>query len=77
MKSTILKQFGSGQITIPKKWRGDAKERFWRARQRGDEIILSPIEDEEIIFDAERDNDGKLVPVKDFLKTLNSVIQDG
>jgi len=76
MKYTILKQFGSGQITIPKKWRGDAKEAFWRARQKGREIVLEPV-DEEAIFDATRDNNGKSVPVADFLGALNSVLKNG
>lgn len=76
MKSVIIKQFGSGQITIPKKWRDEIKANAYRAKRRGDEIILSPFE-EEVIFDAARDNEGKPISAKDFLKTLNEVIQNG
>ena len=76
MNTTILKSFGSGQITIPKKWRDDIKASAYRARRRGDEIILSPFE-EEVIFDATRDNEGKPINAKDFLKALNEVIKNG
>ncbi|MBU1090057.1 hypothetical protein KKF38_04695 [Patescibacteria group bacterium] len=47
METTIIKQFGSGQITIPKKWRRDAKTTFYHARKRGESIILSPLDEKD------------------------------
>jgi bifunctional DNA-binding transcriptional regulator/antitoxin component of YhaV-PrlF toxin-antitoxin module len=76
MNTAIIKTFGSGQITIPKKWRDDIKTSAYRARKRGNEIILSPFE-EEVVFDATRDNEGKPINAKDFLKALNAVIKNG
>lgn len=76
MNTTIIKSFGSGQITIPKKWR-KTESPVYRAHTKGDNIILSPVVEEEVIFDATRDNDGKPVPLKDFAKALNEVIKNG
>jgi len=75
MNTTIIKSFGSGQITIPKKWRSDDIKAYL-AKRKGDEIVLSPF-GEEVVFDATRDNEGKPVSLKDFSKALNEVIKNG
>lgn len=75
MNSTILKIFGSGQLTIPKKWRDDDKAAAYTAIRRGHDIILRPVEREDVIFDAERDNAGAPIPAAEFLKILKRAMK--
>ncbi|MFH1375933.1 MAG: hypothetical protein ABIH35_04670 [Patescibacteria group bacterium] len=60
MKTTIIKQFGSGQITIPKKWRDESKASAYRASKNGTKIILSPIKenDDEVEFYEDKNGFG-------------------
>jgi bifunctional DNA-binding transcriptional regulator/antitoxin component of YhaV-PrlF toxin-antitoxin module len=47
MNTTIIKSFGSGQITIPKAWRERIKAPAYRAFIKGKTITLSPIKEED------------------------------
>ena len=73
MDSSVLKVFGTGQVTLPKRWRDRFNLCFLKATLDGNKIVMTPIVDEEgVMFDAERDNDGKGVDIKTFAKALRA-----
>ena len=47
METTIIKQFGSGQITIPKEWRKKIKAHNFRASIKGRVVTLSPLDEKD------------------------------
>lgn len=78
MTTKILKSTERGQITLPKKWRDAAGTNNYLAHLQKDKLILVPLqldteEDEEIIFDAARDNKGKGVSVDSMIKMLQKI----
>lgn len=75
MKSTILKIFGTGQVTIPKKWREKFDTLHFKASMEGGKIVLEPIDDHLIFFDADDFNDGKGVEINDFKKALKDSLK--
>ncbi|MEI6221547.1 MAG: AbrB/MazE/SpoVT family DNA-binding domain-containing protein [bacterium] len=42
MTHTVLKVFGTGQVTIPKKWRKKYNTNLFLAHEEDDKIILQP-----------------------------------
>ncbi len=44
-QEVVLKTFGTGQITLPKKWRDLYKVTYIRAQMHGPVIILTPLGD--------------------------------
>lgn len=80
MDSTILKTFGTGQVTLPKKWRSQFKTKHYKAVVQGRKLILSPLEDEDseswkTLFDADEFNKGKGVEINAFLKALKKSLK--
>ena len=82
--TTIVKATSKGQITLPITWRKQFKTNQFVLRIKKDVIQIEPIELEKIlkkdrkkgdvvIFDAIRDNNGKGVPIEDFLKALKRI----
>lgn len=76
MNPTVLKVFGTGQITIPKRWRDAHNTNLYMAKDNGTNIILEPIKNEEsVIFDADEHNDGEGVEINDFIKALENSLK--
>uniref|UniRef100_A0A7C4R632 AbrB/MazE/SpoVT family DNA-binding domain-containing protein n=1 Tax=candidate division CPR3 bacterium TaxID=2268181 RepID=A0A7C4R632_UNCC3 len=72
---TTLKLFGTGQVTIPKKWRDALKAKEFEAVINDDgEIILRPIEFGWVnVFNAERD--GGSMDAKELSRALKKDIK--
>lgn len=75
MQSTVLKLFGTGQVTLPKKWRTRFKTKYYTAVVEGNRLILSPLEEEKVFFDAQDFNDGEGVDLSTFYKALKKSLQ--
>ncbi len=76
MSTAVLKVFGTGQITIPKKWREKRKSNIFLAKEEGNKIILEPVEEtEEKIFDANDFNDGEGVEINEFIQALENSLK--
>ena len=74
MTTSILKVFGTGQVTLPKPWRDKFNSQYFKATLDGFRIVMTPLPEEEeiILFDAHRDNNGKGVDIRDFAKALRA-----
>lgn len=77
MDSTILKVFGTGQVTLPKKWRNKFRTKHFKALMDGKKIILEPIEEYKTFFDADEFNNGDGVEIGAFIKALKKSLKDG
>lgn len=77
MVRTILKSTERGQITLPKKWRTNFETDSYLAEMHEDKLVITPLRldsaEEEILFDADRDNDGKGVSPDAFIKALKKI----
>lgn len=45
-KEAILKVFGTGQVTLPKQWRGQLKTPYVRAKMTDRAVLITPLNDE-------------------------------
>ena len=77
MTSKIVKATSKGQITIPSEWRRLFPTENFSLQIDHRQIIIRPvvvedISDEEVIFDADRDNQGKGIKVKEMIKMLKT-----
>jgi bifunctional DNA-binding transcriptional regulator/antitoxin component of YhaV-PrlF toxin-antitoxin module len=77
MESTILKMFGTGQVTLPKKWRKKFDTLHFKASMDGKKIVLEPIDDYVTLFDANEFNNGEGVEIGTFIKALKKSLKDG
>jgi AbrB family looped-hinge helix DNA binding protein len=72
--STIRKITSKGQVTLPAPWRNQFDVENVMIHQKDNGVLeITPYaidEEWESIFDAARDNNGKGIPVDDFLATL-------
>ena len=89
---TILKATSKGQVTIPAKWRKQYDTNQYIAIKKKNGILLSPfkinlddieevdepihMEGDEIIFCADRDNNGEPIDVDDLIKVLKKIEQE-
>ncbi len=78
MNKTILKSTERGQITLPKKWRSNFDTDNFMVQMFEDKLIIMPLDlqdalSEEILFDADRDNDGKGISPDQMIKALRKV----
>ncbi len=76
MTSKIIKATTKGQVTLPKQWRRQFNTEDFLMLISKDKIILKPvnlnkIEQESVIFDADRDNEGKGISPDEMIKMLN------
>jgi bifunctional DNA-binding transcriptional regulator/antitoxin component of YhaV-PrlF toxin-antitoxin module len=81
MTRKITKSTERGQITLPKEWRDAVATNHFMVEMHKDRIVIMPLnidgsDDEEILFDAVRDNDGKAVSAEDMIRILKK-IQNG
>lgn len=78
MNSKIVKSTSKGQITLPKEWRNQFNTENFILEIHDKQIVVSPLvikpsSKEEVIFDADRDNDGKGVTVDEMIKLLKKL----
>ncbi|MCK5017642.1 MAG: AbrB/MazE/SpoVT family DNA-binding domain-containing protein [Candidatus Peribacteraceae bacterium] len=82
MTSKIVTSTSRGQITLPKHWRKHFDTDSYVLHMYEDKIILMPIEvniepEEEILFDSDKDNNGKGIPVDEMITMLKKINKDG
>lgn len=78
MTAKVIKSTPRGQITLPKTWREQFRTDNFLLQIHGKQIIIQPVhidqlEEEEIIFDADRDNDGKGVTPDEIIRLLKKL----
>jgi AbrB family looped-hinge helix DNA binding protein len=77
MSNKISKCTSKGQITLPKEWRDQFKTENFMIEYDQKKLIITPVDlaylQEEVIFDATRDNAGKGVSVDEMIKVLKKV----
>lgn len=77
MAPKIAKATAKGQITLPMGWRKQFNTDNYLMEVHSQKIIIKPIEmeslNDEVVFDANRDNDGKGVPVSQMIKMLKKI----
>lgn len=82
MTAKVVKTSTKGQITLPKEWRKHFDTDTFVVKMYDKKLIVEPLtitfeeedeEGEEIIFDADRDNDGKGVPIEDVMAMLQEI----
>jgi bifunctional DNA-binding transcriptional regulator/antitoxin component of YhaV-PrlF toxin-antitoxin module len=76
--TTIQRATSRGQITLPAWWRKQFDTNNYLLRLRERIIEIQPVDvqelcEEEIIFDADRDNNGKGLPPEAFIKALKRI----
>lgn len=78
MTTKITKTTSKGQITLPSEWRNQFDTNNFLLEIKAEMIVIKPITIEEVgsedvIFDANRDNQGKGVPVDEMIKLLKKI----
>jgi bifunctional DNA-binding transcriptional regulator/antitoxin component of YhaV-PrlF toxin-antitoxin module len=77
----IVKATSKGQITLPSKWRQRSETHQYLLKEEGDSLVITPLEVDALeekgwttVFDADRDNGGKAVPIREFIKALKKSV---
>ncbi len=75
MEKVVQKTTSKGQITLPKTWRGQFKTNHFVLELSNDIMVIRPIfldnlDNYDVIFSADRDNNGKGISAKKLLKTI-------
>jgi hypothetical protein len=72
MKKKIFHATKKGQITLPAEWRRQFNTDYFALHPKGNLLEVSPVysDEEDVIFNAEKDNEGKGVPLDDFVQAL-------
>ena len=75
----VQKMTGKGQITLPHAWRKAVGTQNVIVRVKGHVLTVQPARfaeahNETIIFNAERDNNGKGIPASELIATLEKLI---
>ncbi len=78
MTNKILKSTDRGQITLPKQWRERFPTDSYIVEMHQDKLIVIPFQldeivEDEILFDAHRDNAGKGISPDDIIKALKKM----
>lgn len=78
MTTKILKSTERGQITLPVEWRTQFTTGNFIAELHDEKLILKPlvVDESEVLFDADRDNDGKGISAERMIALLKD-IQNG
>ncbi|EKD33257.1 MAG: hypothetical protein ACD_76C00057G0002 [uncultured bacterium] len=79
--TSIVKATTKGQITLPAKWRRNFDTDRFLIKEQNKSLIVTPLdvdslEDEnwETVFDANKHNKGKGVPIDEFIKILKKTL---
>lgn len=79
MASKVVRSTSKGQITLPMSWRAQFKTDNYLLRMNKKQIVVKPVYiegfevgelEEEVLFDADKDNNGKGVSVDEMIKLL-------
>ena len=69
-------------MTLPAKWRRLCETNRFTLKESGDSLLITPLhvdalEDEkwDTVFDAKRDNEGRGIPINDFIKVLKKSLR--
>lgn len=77
MASKIVKSTSKGQITLPMEWRKKFETNTYIMQIETGQITVTPLNlkkmEEEILFDADRDNEGTGVSVDDMISRLKKI----
>lgn len=77
MTSKIVTPTSKGQITLPKEWRNQFKTGNYILETSDREITIKPVyietDNEEVLFDADRDNKGKGITPDEMIKMLKKI----
>ena len=78
MTTKFAKSTSKGQVTLPKEWRSQFNTDNFLMEMHDQKIVIKPIEigelvDEEVVFDAKKDNDGKGISLDEMIKLLKKV----
>ncbi|MFA5947705.1 MAG: hypothetical protein WC806_01910 [Candidatus Gracilibacteria bacterium] len=78
MPTKLAKSTSKGQITLPKEWRDQFKTENFIMEFDPKQIVIKPIQinelaSEEIIFDADIDNNGKGISPDEMIKMLKKI----
>jgi bifunctional DNA-binding transcriptional regulator/antitoxin component of YhaV-PrlF toxin-antitoxin module len=78
MTSKVLKSTPRGQITLPKKWREHFSTDHYLVEAHADRLVILPLNvgkptEEEIVFDADRDNHGKGIPAREMIRLIQKI----
>ncbi|MBU0457948.1 AbrB/MazE/SpoVT family DNA-binding domain-containing protein [Patescibacteria group bacterium] len=78
MTSKVVKSTERGQITLPKNWRKNFDTDNFILEMHGNKLIIMPINieevaEEEVLFDADRDNSGKGISPEEIIKCLKKI----
>jgi len=78
MDMKIVKSTAKGQITLPKGWRDRFGTDNFILEIAQEQILVRPISieklrSEDVIFDADRDNNGNGVPISEMLRLLKKI----
>jgi len=78
MDTKVVTCTSKGQITIPKKWRDKFKTSTFTLSTEDNKLVIRPINPEslqdEIIFDADRDNKGEGLDGKEVIDVLTQML---
>lgn len=75
MEKVVQKTTSKGQITLPKIWRGQFKTNHFVLESVNDTMVIRPIfldnpDNYGVIFNADRDNNGKGISANKLLKII-------
>lgn len=79
MTAKVIKSTTRGQITLPKAWREQFRTDNFLLQIHEKQIIIQPVRidqleaEEKVIFDADRDNDGKGVTPDEIIRLLKKI----
>ncbi len=78
MTSKVVKSTERGQITLPRQWRKNFPTDNYVLEMHKDKIVITPFElekamQEDVLFDADRDNDGKGISPDEMIKALKKI----
>lgn len=79
MTPKVVKSTSKGQITLPKEWRDQFHTDNFILQMGESQMILKPFYlseadiDKEVIFDADRDNEGKGASPDEIIKILKKI----
>lgn len=81
MTKKVVKSTSKGQITLPKKWRSQFDTDSFILDAQGEQLIVTALDlregkecaAEEILWNADRDNDGKGLDIEEVMTILEKI----
>lgn len=78
MQRKIVKSTERGQITLPSQWRAGFSTNNYLVEMHADKLVITPFHlekalEEEVLFDADRDNEGNGVSPDEMIRALKEI----